>query len=75
MQSCDMLNELSFSRKFEFGDRENALTHLVLLLDPLSEGAQKWIAILEVSRRGDCRIVELMWVTVETRGALPGGIL
>ncbi|KAG1823651.1 glycosyltransferase family 24 protein [Suillus subaureus] len=33
--------------KFEFGDRENALTHLVLLLDPLSEGAQKWIAILE----------------------------
>ncbi|KAG2069543.1 hypothetical protein BDR04DRAFT_1101419 [Suillus decipiens] len=33
--------------KFEFGDRENALTHLVLLLDPLSEGAQKWTAILE----------------------------
>ncbi|KAG0702039.1 glycosyltransferase family 24 protein [Suillus ampliporus] len=33
--------------KFEFGDRENALTHLVLLLDPLSEGAQKWIPILE----------------------------
>ncbi|KAG1729250.1 glycosyltransferase family 24 protein [Suillus lakei] len=33
--------------KFEFGDRDNALTHLVLLLDPLSEGAQKWIAILD----------------------------
>ncbi|KAG2134823.1 glycosyltransferase family 24 protein [Suillus clintonianus] len=35
------------STKFEFGDRENPLTHLVLLLDPLSEGAQKWITILE----------------------------
>ncbi|OAX38260.1 hypothetical protein K503DRAFT_800568 [Rhizopogon vinicolor AM-OR11-026] len=33
--------------KFEFGAQEDALTHLVLLLDPLSEAAQKWSAILE----------------------------
>jgi UDP-glucose:glycoprotein glucosyltransferase len=44
------MNKLT-CRKLEFGARENALTHLVLLIDPLSEAAQKWSAILEVSQK------------------------
>ncbi|KAL4079421.1 glycosyltransferase family 24 protein [Scleroderma citrinum] len=33
--------------KFEFGDRSTARTHVGLLLDPLSEAAQKWSSVLE----------------------------
>ncbi|KAI0786269.1 UDP-glucose:glycoprotein glucosyltransferase-domain-containing protein [Abortiporus biennis] len=33
--------------KFEFGDNSTALFHFGVLLDPLSESAQKWTSILE----------------------------
>ncbi|KIJ61523.1 glycosyltransferase family 24 protein [Hydnomerulius pinastri MD-312] len=33
--------------KLEFGDRSTAQSHIALLLDPLSEAAQKWSTVLE----------------------------
>ena len=38
-----------FRSGFEFGDPETAIYHFGILLDPLSETAQKWSSILEVS--------------------------
>lgn len=35
--------------KFEFGDNSTALYHLAVVVDPLSETAQKWSGILKVS--------------------------
>ena len=35
-------------RKFEFGDSERAAFHIGVVLDPVSETAQKWSALLEV---------------------------
>ena len=37
------------ARKFEFGDNSTALLHFALLLDPLSEAAQKYSSLIEVS--------------------------
>jgi UDP-glucose:glycoprotein glucosyltransferase len=39
---------LIVSSCFEFGNNSTALYHIAVLLDPLSETAQKWSSILEV---------------------------
>jgi UDP-glucose:glycoprotein glucosyltransferase len=39
---------LIFSSSFKFGDNSTALYHVAVVLDPLSEMAQKWSSILEV---------------------------
>jgi UDP-glucose:glycoprotein glucosyltransferase len=36
------------SRAFESGDPSTALYHVAILLDPLSEAAQKWSSLLGV---------------------------
>lgn len=35
-------------RRFEYGDNSTALFHFGVLLDPLSEAAQKWTSLLQV---------------------------
>lgn len=35
-------------RRSEFGDNSTALYHFGILLDPISEAAQKWSSLLEV---------------------------
>lgn len=35
-------------RKFEFGDEATAMFQVAVLLDPLSEAAQKWSTLMEV---------------------------
>ena len=37
-----------FHSRYEIGDREFAITHMAVLLDPLSEAAQKWASVLDV---------------------------
>ncbi|KAH7929980.1 glycosyltransferase family 24 protein [Leucogyrophana mollusca] len=34
--------------RFEIGDRSSALSHVAILLDPLSESAQKWSSVLGI---------------------------
>jgi UDP-glucose:glycoprotein glucosyltransferase len=38
------------SSAFEIGDNSTALYHIVALIDPLSEVAQRWSSLLEVLR-------------------------
>lgn len=50
VQSCCSVEYswLTRNRKFEYGDSSTALFHFGVLLDPLSEAAQKWTSLLEV---------------------------
>jgi len=42
-----MLMVVTF-RVFEFGDNSTALYHVAVIMDPLSETAQRWSSLLEV---------------------------
>ncbi len=40
---------MTFCRAFSIGDNTTALYHFGVLVDPLSEAAQKWSSLFEVS--------------------------
>jgi hypothetical protein len=52
-------------RSFEVGDNSTALYHVAVILDPLSETAQRWSSLLEVRTFQFglvCSRVEANWV-------------
>ena len=51
-------------RKFEFGDNSTAIFHIGVLLDPLSETAQKWAPLLEVGDSISCVVSQLTGIPV-----------
>src|SRR5438477_8930889 len=49
--ACDMLplrQSYFLSRAFELGNESTALYHVAILLDPISEAAQKWSSLVKV---------------------------
>ena len=62
---------LSFnSSAFEFGDNTTALYQVGVLLDPLSETAQKWSPLMEVSNRLT-QHMELFLMSIQWLRTLP----
>lgn len=45
---------LVVDRSFSVGDSSRALVHIGVLIDPLSEPAQKWSSLLEVNLKSRC---------------------
>jgi hypothetical protein len=52
-----LIGTFDWFRGFELGNNQTALYQVSFLLDPLSESAQKWSKLIEVSRVAEWRMM------------------
>jgi hypothetical protein len=55
LSTCSNINRRRVDSTINIGDNSTAVFHVAFILDPLSEHAQKWSSIIEVSNNDRVR--------------------